>query len=211
MTFRDREDAGKQLAAALETYRHPNTLVLAIPRGGVSVGYQVARHLDCDLSIVVSRKLPFPDNPEAGFGAVAEDGSTYIIREAAQWLPRGVIRKIIRDQEDEIRRRIEVLRKGIPLPRIIDRTVILIDDGIAMGSTMRAAVQLCRSKKARRIIAAAPVSGELAAEEIGSLVDEIIILARPVFFRAVAQVYENWYDVTDDEVIEILNRWHQEK
>jgi putative phosphoribosyl transferase len=209
--FRDRTDAGQQLAAALDGYRDRHVLVLAIPRGGVEVGYQVARRLEADLSIVISRKLPFPDNPEAGFGAVAEDGSTYIIKEAAQWLSQDVIREIILEQEEEIRRRVAVLRQGQPLPVIIGRTVILIDDGIAMGSTMRAAVHLCRNQKARTIVVATPVSGKETAAEIGALVDDSVILAQPSLFRAVAQVYANWYDVTDAEVIDILKRWRREK
>jgi putative phosphoribosyl transferase len=209
--FRDRTDAGQKLASALDRYRHRHVLVLAIPRGGVEVGHQVARHLEADFSIAVSRKLPFPDNPEAGFGAVAEDGSTYIIKEAAQWLPRKTIREIIREQEEEIRRRIAVLRQGQPLPVIIGRTVILVDDGIAMGSTMRATVSLCRNQKAGNIVVAAPVSGRETAADIGALVDDITILAQPSLFRAVAQVYENWYDVTDAQVIDILNRWQREK
>jgi putative phosphoribosyl transferase len=208
-TFRDRTDAGKKLSLALEHYAGQKVLVLAIPRGGVEVGYQVARHLGSDLSIVISRKLPFPDNPEAGFGAVAEDGSTYINKAAAGWLPRPVIRNIIREQEKEIRRRIATLRHGQPLPVIIERTIILIDDGIAMGSTMRAAINLCRNQKAGHIVVAAPVAGARTAQEIGALADEAVILTTPPLFQAVAQVYENWYDVPDDEVIDILDRWRQ--
>jgi putative phosphoribosyl transferase len=209
MMFRDRTEAGEKLALALEHYTGQKVLTLAIPRGGVEIGYQVARHLDSDLSIVISRKLPFPDNPEAGFGAVAEDGSTYINRAAAGWLPHPVIRKIIREQEEEIRRRIAILRQGQPLPVILGRTVILIDDGIAMGSTMRASINLCRNQKAGRIVVAAPVAGAQTAEEIGTLADETVILTTPPLFRAVAQVYQNWYDVPDKEVIDILDRWRR--
>jgi len=103
-----------------------------------------------------------------------------------------------------------VLRGGQPLPTIEGRTVILIDDGIAMGSTMRASITLCRNKKARRIIVAAPVAGLETAKQVARFADEIVVLACPQNFYAVAQAYENWYDVGDDEVIRILHRWQLE-
>ncbi len=209
--FTDRQDAGQRLARALEQYRGRNALVLAIPRGGVEVAYQVAKNLGADLSILVSRKLPFPDNPEAGFGAIAEDGSTFIFRDAALWLTGEKIEKIIQEQQVEIQRRIQVLRKGQSLPEMTDRIVILVDDGLAMGSTMRAAISLCKKKKPRRIVVAVPVAGEDVAEEIRELIDEIVVLEQPVFFRAVAQVYQHWYDVSDEEVMGILDGWLLER
>jgi putative phosphoribosyl transferase len=211
LRFQDRADAGRQLARALEQYRDQQVLVLAIPRGGVQVAYWVAHHLRADLSVVISRKLPFPDNPEAGFGAVAEDGSTYLDQEAAGWLPKSTVRSIIRDQEEEIRRRKSVLRGDRPLPLIAGRTVILVDDGIAMGSTMRASISLCRRQRAGRIVVASPVCGAATAQELERLADEVVILTTPAFFRAVAQVYENWYDVSDEEAIGILNKWQQDR
>ena len=204
--FIDRKDAGVKLAKALDRYKDKDVLVLAIPRGGVEVAYEVAKYLDAEFSLLISRKLPIPYNPEAGFGAIAEDGSTYIVSDAKRWLSKEEIEKIKKDQIDEIKRRINILRQGNPLPKIKDRTVILIDDGLAMGSTMRAAIELCKNKKARRIIVAVPVAGKDVKDEIGKSVDEIIVLEMPVFFNAVAQVYLNWHDVTDNEVIEILNR-----
>jgi predicted phosphoribosyltransferase len=208
--FEDRKDAGEKLARALEKYKSQNALVLAIPRGGVEVGYQVAEYLDADLSILVSRKLPFPDNPEAGFGAIAEDGSTFIVSDVALWLTKETLDKIIREQQREIQRRIRFLREGQPLPKIAERVVILVDDGLAMGSTMRAAIKLCKNKNARKIVVAIPVSGEDVAKEVGEMVDEITVLAKPAFFRAVAQAYLNWYDVSDQEVIEIMEKWQEE-
>ena len=207
--FQDRADAGRQLAEALARYRDQDALVLAIPRGGVEIGYHVALGLQADLSIIISRKLPFPDNPEAGFGAVAEDGSLYLDREAAGWLPEDTVQKIVRDQEKEIRRRVSALRGGRPLPVISGRTVILVDDGIAMGSTMRASISLCRHQKAGRIVVASPVSGSATAREFEDLADEVVVLTTPPLFRAVAQVYKKWYDVSDEEVIVILKKWHQ--
>jgi putative phosphoribosyl transferase len=209
--FEDRKDAGEKLARALREYRDKDVLVLAIPKGGVEVGCQVAKYLHSEFSILVSRKLPYADNPEAGFGAVAEDGSIFIFEHARRWLPQETIDTIIKEQREEIKRRIAVLRKGKPLPEIGNKTVILVDDGIAMGSTMRAGITLCKNKKAGKIIVAAPVSGESVAQAIGKMVDEIVVLEQPAFFQAVAQVYRNWYDVSDREVIEIMQRWRNAK
>ena len=205
--FEDRKDAGEKLAKALKKYKDKNTLVLAIPRGGVEVGYQVAKYLNASFSILVTRKLPYPDNPETGFGAIAEDGSAFIYRNAVRLLPEGMIDEIIKEQKQEIRRRVAVLRKSRPLPALVNRTVILVDDGIAMGSTMRASIILCKNKGAGKIVVAVPVAGERSVAEIGEMVDEIVVLEEPTFFRAVAQVYRHWHDVSDREVIEILKRW----
>jgi len=209
--FEDRKDAGNKLAKTLAKYKDKDVLILCIPRGGVEVGYQVAKYLNADFSLIATRKLPFPDNPEAGFGAVAEDGSTFIYENYTYYLSEETINKIIREQKKEIKRRIDVLRKGRPLPEIRNKTVILIDDGIAMGSTMKASIKLCKNKKAKKIVVAAPVSGREVAEKLGEMVDEIVILEKPRFFQAVAQVYRNWYDVPDREVIEILEKWKQKR
>ena len=205
--FKNRKDAGQQLGKALSSYRKKDPLVLAIPRGGVRIGYEVAQTLDADLSLIVTRKLPYPHNPEGGFGAIAEDGSVFVYRRAASRVTPETIERIMEAQREEIERRIDVLREGRPLPEIAGRTVILVDDGIAMGSTMRASIELCKNKEAGEIVVGVPVAGERAKEEIGQIVDEIVVLESPSFFRAVAQVYESWYDVSDEEVLEIMEKW----
>ena len=204
--FKDREDAGRKLAQALTSFKADKPVVLAIPRGGVAVGYQVAEHLECGFAIIVVRKLPFPDNPEAGFGAIAEDGSTYLVDRAMRGLSGHTIDRIISEQKREIARRIAVLRDGKPLPNIHDRTVILVDDGVAMGSTMRAAILLCRNKKAKVVVVASPVAGPSVVADFKEIADHVIILETPALFRAVAQAYENWYDVPDREVLELMKR-----
>ena len=205
--FKDREDAGKKLARALKNYKDKGTLVLGIPRGGTVIGYEVARYLNADFSIVISRKLPFPGNPEFGFGAIAEDGSLFILEEYEELLPRVLVDKIVEEQKAEIIRRILALRKGEGLPEIKGRTVILVDDGIAMGSTLRAAIFLCKNKHAQKIIAASPVSGEGMDKELLDIVDEAVILEKPAFFKAVAQGYQDWRDVSDEEVAGIIKKW----
>jgi putative phosphoribosyl transferase len=208
--FRDRKYAGRRLGEALRGYGGARPLVLGIARGGVEVAYYAASILRCEMSILVSRKLPFPDNPEAGFGAVAEDGSTYLNEYAAGALSAETVERVISEQRAEISRRIEVLRRGQPLPEIGGRAVILVDDGIAMGSTMRAGILLCRNRKAKEIIVASPVASPSTAAAFERIADGVVILEKPRLFQAVAQVYVNWYDVSDEEVIRIMESWEEE-
>jgi len=120
--FEDRKEAGQKLAIALAAYKNDKPIVLAIPRGGVEVGFYVAEFLQAPLSIIMVRKLPFPYNPEAGFGAIAEDGTVFLIEDASITVPPDAIKKIIKEQNAEVKRRIKILRKGQPLPQIKDRT-----------------------------------------------------------------------------------------
>ncbi len=209
--FRDRTDAGEQLARELEKYRDRDVLVLAIPRGGVEVGVRVADRLHAEFSIIITRKLPFPDNPEAGFGAIAEDGSTYMIEGAQRWVPEEVIAAVKKEQTREVERRRQTLRGGRGLPAISDRTVILVDDGIAMGSTMGASILCCRNLGAAWIVAAAPVAGPETASRLEDEADEVVVVEMPKLFRAVAASYRNWYDVPDREVIELLADRNRER
>ncbi len=204
--FKDRKDAGQKLAEALQIYKEEDPLVFAIPRGGVELGYEVSKVLDADFSLLICRKLPFPFNTESGFGAMAEDGSLYINELAAASVSHEEIKQIIAQQSLEIKRRIQTLRGGRPLPSIKGRSVILVDDGIAMGSTMHVAVELCRKEGAKRIIVAVPVASRQAIEKFSQMADEVVVLESPVNFYAVAQVYENWYDVSDEEVLDFLKR-----
>jgi predicted phosphoribosyltransferase len=210
--FENRQDAGEQLAAALADCKDgDDAVVLAIPRGGAEVGYQVAKALGADFSLVVVRKLPFPDNPEAGFGAIAEDGSIVILKHASYGLLQDTIERVIDLQRVELRWRVQMLRGGRPLPDLAGKTVILVDDGIAMGSTMRAAIKLCEKSGAGRIVVAVPVCGERTATELEALVDEIVVLEQPCFFRAVAQVYKAWHDVSEREVVRIMDGWKKQE
>lgn len=211
--FIDRKHAGKELSKKLSHLRDENPLVLAIPRGGVPVGYEIATALQADFSLIIASKLPFPYNPESGFGAIAEDGSCVILNQAKSIFSPVTIDMIKEEQKIEIKRRIQVLRGGNPLPEITGRTVILVDDGIAMGSTMRAAIKLINKRNPKSLIVAAPVSSPEVARalEDKNAVDETVILEQPQYFRAVAQVYENWRDIPDHEVISIMKEWQREK
>jgi len=207
--FKDRKDAGKKLAHALKEYCSQDVLVLAIPKGAVRVAYEVAKFLKARFSMLIARKLPFLDDPESGFGAIAEDGSTFMFEDARHMLSPDDIDRIKRAQLEEIRRRIKILRGAKPLPEIQNQVVILVDDGLARGSTMRSAIMLCRKRHARKIVVAVPVAGQEVAAEIGYLADQVIVLEKPEFFQAVAQVYENWYDVPDEEVLAIMSEWQK--
>jgi putative phosphoribosyl transferase len=209
--FKDRADAGTKLAKALESYRGQNVLVLGIPRGGVETAYYVAKYLNCDFSVIVSRKLPFPDNPEAGFGAITEDGSTFVFEHFKGYLPNRVVQRIIEEQKQEIKRRVAAFRQSQPLPNMEGRTAIVVDDGIAMGSTMRAAIMLCRNKSAAKVVVASPVAAPETVGEFKEIADDVVILETPEYFQAVAQVYLNWYDLSDDEVLAILGRLQKPK
>jgi len=204
--LKNRKDAGQKLAITLQKYKIDDALVLAIPRGGAELGYEIAKAFGYDLSLIICRKLPYPYNTESGFGAIAEDGSIFIDQRAASNLDDQEIEQIIADQSEEIQRRIKILRNGKPLPSLKGRTVILVDDGIAMGSTMHVAVALCKKQEAGKIIIAVPVAGASAIAKFSPIVDEMVVLESPYNFHAVAQVYEDWYDVSDEEVLEILSR-----
>jgi putative phosphoribosyl transferase len=205
--FINRNDAGRQLAEKLSTYHIENPLVLAVPRGGVPVGHEVARSLKAELSLIIVRNLPFPYNPESGFGAIAEDGSLVILPNASRNLSEELIETIIEDQKKEIDRRIHILRGNDPLPDVVDRNVILVDDGITMGSTMRAAVRCVAGRTPASIIVAAPVSSPEAAHVLSEMqaVNDIVVLLKPRFFLSVAQNYQNLDNIPDYEVIKLLS------
>lgn len=209
--FEDRKDAGEKLAAALSAYRDKGVLVLGIPRGGAEIAYYVARYLNADLSLIITRKLGHPSNPEAAFGAVAEDGSVYLSEDAAGTVSKEDISKILHEQKEEIQRRIRKLRKGRPLPEMKDKTVILADDGIATGATVLASIALCRKKKVGKLVVAAPISGQRMDYELRKVADEVIILEKPSFYHAVGQGYYNFSDLTDEETVGFLEKWEDER
>ncbi len=205
--FEDREDAGRQLAEALEAYRDAGALVLAIPRGGVPVGYRLSEGLRADFDVLVSRKVPIPWEPEAGFGAVGPDGELALNnRMVAQLgLSRQEVKALTMEVLREVRRREKALRPGLPRPVVRDRTLILVDDGLATGFTMLAALKWARKSHPHELVVAVPCSSASALDTIESWADTIVSLEvshRPFF--AVASFYENWWDLTDEEVLRYL-------
>jgi len=209
--FEDRKDAALQLAKALEKYKGTNALVLGIPRGGVETAFYVAQHLNAELSILISRKLGHPANPEYAIGAIAEDGSIYLSPHSKLEVSDETIQSIAEEQKIEIKRRIKILRNGKPLPEIKNRTVILVDDGIATGATVFAAIEMCKNQQAGKIVVAAPVSALDTKEKLAQMADEVIILEIPDYYHAVSQVYLSFYQLSDEDAMRFLERWQKEK
>ena len=202
--FKDRMDAGIELGKILERkYKDRKALVLGIPRGGVVVAHQVAKILNGELSVVITKKLPHPLQEELAIGAAAEDGSFYLTS-LGKRMDIKAVQSILLAQEKEIQSRIGRFRKGKSLPEMKNRIVILTDDGIATGSTIVPAIQLCKKRNAEMIIVAAPVSGEQYVSEIDELADEVVIAEQPEMFYAVGQVYEDFHHLSDEEVIQLL-------
>ncbi|HEX5168375.1 MAG TPA: phosphoribosyltransferase family protein [Cyclobacteriaceae bacterium] len=208
--FKDRRDAGEKLALALEHYHNEDVLVLGIPRGGIETAYYVAKHLDAELSLVVTRKLGYPLNPEAAFGAIAEDGSIYISDMARQQITEEEIRSVLDEQREEIARRVQKLRGGKPLPTITDRTIILVDDGIATGATLFATIELCKKLQPKKIVVAVPIAGRRMDRILRQMVDEVVILVTPTYYQSVSQGYEDFSNLTDDEVLPFLEKREKE-
>lgn len=209
--FSDRKDAALQLAKALEKYKDTDAVVLGIPRGGAETGYYVARHLHSAFSLLIARKLGHPHNPEYAVGAIAEDGSMYLNRDAVIELSQHTLQQMQAQQKEEILRRIQTLRKGQPLPALKGRTVILVDDGIATGATLFAAIKMCKNQGAAKIVVAAPVAGEEKERELLEKVDEVVILEAPPYYHAVSQAYESFYNLTDEQAVDFMERWEEEK
>jgi len=207
--YQDREDAGRALASELLDYRDKNLVLLAIPNGGVPVAAVIAEQLGADLYLMIVRKLQIPDNPEAGFGALTSDGFLLLNHRLIKHLELKES-DILKQKEKalkSVRSRQEYFGKRADLPSLNGRIVVVVDDGLASGFTMEAAIQSTREQGAERIIIAVPTSSMMAYRRLESLADRIICpdLSRlPIF--AVADAYQNWYDIDENEVLDLLNR-----
>lgn len=208
--FRDREDAGRRLADKLLDYRDRGAVVLAIPRGGVPIGYEIAGKINADLDVIVLRKIPVPWNPEAGFGAVTADG-TMVLNES---MIRGLrlseeqISRAAEEVREEVVRRTRAYRGGsMELSDVADRPVILVDDGLASGYTMLAAVESLHKHKPSEVVVAVPVASSGAVRLVKPKVDRLValIVSERLPF-AVADFYRHWSDLTDEDVLRCLSR-----
>ncbi len=205
--FRDRREAGRLLAQKLAAYRgRADVLVLALPRGGVPVGYEVARALGAPLDVFVVRKLGVPGHGELAMGAVATGGVRVLNEDVVRALgiPDYVIDAVAAWEERELERRERVYRGDRPPPEVRGRTVILVDDGLATGATMHAAVQALRRRQPARIVVAVPTAAPETCEALRPEVDEIVCAVTPEPFYAVGLWYENFSQTTDEEVRELL-------
>ena len=212
--FENRHDAGRQLAAELSEYNDQPVVVLAIPNGGVPVALEVAGALKADLDLVICRKIPLPLTPEAGFGACADDGTIILNEEIAKRV--GLSRQQIEYEASKVRAEIKrrsILYKGDrPLVTVTSKTVIIIDDGLASGITMRAAVESVRRRRPREIVVAVPCASALAVKQLERVADRVITCTTGFMPRfAVADFYRHWYDLSDDEVIRYLRQWRTQR
>ncbi|MEW6380016.1 MAG: phosphoribosyltransferase [bacterium] len=211
MFFRDRKDAGRQLARHLIQYQDQEPLILALPRGGVVVGFEISINLKAPLDVIVARKIGAPGMPEYGIGAIAPGGVLILDERPIRMLgiPREEIDLIADREREEMQRRIERYRGGRPLPDVRNRTVILVDDGIATGVTARAAIQAIRQQEPRQLILASPVCAPDTARLLRAEVDDFVCLETPPDFRAISLWYDDFRQTSDEEVVDLLNRsWH---
>jgi len=205
--FRNRVDAGRILARALAAYGGtPDLLVLALPRGGVPVAFEVARTLRAPLDVFVVRKLGMPGHEEYAIGAIASGGVMVVNDEAVQafGITQAELDAVASEERLELERRERSYRGGRPPPDVRGKTVILVDDGLATGSTMRAAVAALRLEGVRRLVVAVPTGAPETCDEIGALVDDLICAITPEPFQAVGLWYEDFGQTTDEEVRDLL-------
>jgi predicted phosphoribosyltransferase len=209
MRFQNRADAGRQLAAGLAEYAHlPNVLVLALPRGGVPVGFEVAEVLGAPLDVFLVRKLGVPGHEELAMGAIATGGVRVLNDEVVSGLgiPDDVIETVAAREEQELQRRERLYRGDRPAPEVAGHIVILVDDGLATGSTMRAAVAALRRQRPTCIIVAVPVGAEQTCAELAAEADQVVCAHTPEPFYAVGLWYADFSQTTDVEVRELLDR-----
>lgn len=205
--FADRRDAGDHLAAALESLRGEDVVVLGIPRGGVEVAAAVAQALNALLDVVIPRKVGAPGNPELGLGAVAEDVEVldqHLIKVLN--VSEDYLRQEIAAQREEIARRSALYRSGRPPVDLTDKVAVVVDDGVATGGTAAAALRWARAKGAKRVVLAVPVAPGDAVRRLEAEADRVVALATPEPFYAVGQWYGSFPQVSDEQVIELLSR-----
>jgi putative phosphoribosyl transferase len=209
MIFKNREEAGKQLVSLLKHYENdPQAVVLGMPRGGVVTAYEVARGLQLPLDVVCPRKIGAPFNPELAIGAITETGEGIFDERLITHLnvSQDYINRTVANEKAQAQKRLTLYRKNLPKISLEGKTAILVDDGLATGSTMRAAIRSVRAEGADKITVAVPVSPPDTFRLIQEEVDEAICLSTPTFFQAVGQFYEDFSQVEDEEVIDLLHR-----
>ena len=212
--FRDRAEAGQLLVTKLTGYaNHPDVLVLALPRGGVPVAFEVARALHAPLDVMIVRKLGVPGEEELAMGAIASGRVCVLNDDVVQMLgiPEELIHKVAAHEQHEVERREHLYRGDRLAYDVHGRTVILVDDGMATGATMRAAVAAVRQQQPARIVIAVPVAAAATCEEFAVVVDELVCILRPENFFAVGIWYESFSQTTDEEVRDLLQQARQEQ
>jgi putative phosphoribosyl transferase len=209
MLFRDRTEAGRVLADRLSAYaKYPDAVVLALPRGGVPVAFEIAEALNLPLDIVVVRKLGLPGHEEFAMGAIASGGARVLNQDLIHQLSLSdeIIEHIVAREQRELERRERTYRGQRPVLDVRDHIVIIVDDGLATGSSMRAAIAALRQKRPAKLIVAVPVGARMTCSELEALADEVICLEMPENFSAVGLWYRDFSQITDEEVNNLLER-----
>jgi predicted phosphoribosyltransferase len=212
--FPNRTEAGRQLAEKLDKYAgREDVIVLGLPRGGVPVAYEVAKRLRAPLDVFVVRKLGVPGFEELAAGAIASGGVRVLNEDVMRAIPHAdeVIEAVTAREAAELERREQIYRQGRPPPELRGRIVILVDDGLATGATMRAAIKALRQRGVAKIVVAVPVGPPDTCREIEQEADETICLSTPAFFQAVGQYYEDFSQTSDEDVRELLSSAAQER
>jgi len=204
--FRDRHDAGRQLALELERFRSRSPIVLGLPRGGVPVAFEVADYLDAPLDVFVVRKLGVPGHPELAMGAVASGGALVLNREVLEFMhiPLPIVEDVAQREAAEVVRRDALYRDETPVLRVEGRTVLLVDDGLATGASMRAALSALRILGPARLIAAVPIAAPQVCHDLLDIAHEVVCAHTPEKFRAVSLWYKDFEQTSDDEVRRLL-------
>lgn len=208
MLYKDRQDAGQQLAEKLKKYRYNNLIIIALPRGGVILGYEVAKAFKVPLDIVAPRKIGAPFHPEFGIGAIAPLGVKVLDTDTINQLriSDAEIEEIVELETNEMNRRTGLYRKDLPPLDLKDKTVIVVDDGIATGVSTKAAILSIKKMNPEKIILAVPVCPQDTQEKFKNFVDEFICLYAPFDFYAVGAFYDDFRQISDGEVIELLEK-----
>jgi len=211
--FKDRWDAGQKLGKKLKEIGVNADIVFAIPSGGIPVGYSVAKIIGAKLDVLICRKILIPWNREAGFGAVAPDGTYFVDEDFAEHLGLSSeeVEAALREQLNEIERRLSLFRANKPYEPLVGKRVVVVDDGIAAGYTTRAAVSFLKKLKPSKIVVAVPTAHTRSLQSLLNEVDQIVCLnPRGGLFYAVADAYETWYDLSENEVLDILEKAEKE-
>lgn len=212
--FKNRQQAGNLLAAKLEIYQNKDgVFVLGMPRGGVVTAAEIAKSLNLPLEVIITRKIGAPLNPEYAIGAVSETGEAYLNEAEVKALAidDNYLHKLIQAEIEKIRTYQKLFRQNQPLPDFSKKTVILVDDGIATGFTMRAAIKALKKQKVRSLIVAVPVLPLPAVKDFKKLVDKLVFLTAPIFFYAIGAFYEDFSQVTSQEVKDLLKSYNETK
>jgi putative phosphoribosyl transferase len=207
--FWNRSDAGIQLALKLGRYRgRGDTIILALPRGGVATGYELARALNAPLDVLIVRKIGFPGQQELAVGAVSETGTVVLNQSiiSSGGVSSGYIQAEGEQQKQEIARRIALYRAGKSLPALEGKTVILVDDGVATGATIKAAIETLKQEKLARLVVALPVGPPETVDALRTMVDDIVCLLTPKYFTSVGIHYQDFTQVSDQEVVDLLKK-----